>query len=75
MSTPQDCATLLAGIQTAQELILTVKAGLAFCLITHAEDAGKFSQPQRLAIVEVRSVAPDNSITLVISTYRMPAKP
>jgi hypothetical protein len=70
--TPQACSLLLAGIQTAHELVLSIRTGLTFCLITNAEDAARLGQPQRLAIGEIRSISTEGAVTLVLSTYRVP---
>ncbi|HEX6872818.1 MAG TPA: hypothetical protein VF163_17105 [Micromonosporaceae bacterium] len=69
--TPETCATQLAGVHPDPELVLAARQGLTFCLLTSQADAADQGIPQRLAIVEVRSVAPDGSVTLAVSTYRV----
>jgi hypothetical protein len=68
---PDVCAALIAGTQSTQELVLTVKAGLTFCLLTNKTDATTQNLPQRLAIVEVRDVAVDRTVTIAVSTFRI----
>jgi hypothetical protein len=69
--TPQVCASLISGTSTAQELVLTAKSGLTFCLLTNKTDATTQNLPQRLAIVEVRDLGVDRSVTIAVSTYRV----
>jgi hypothetical protein len=68
---PEVCASLISGTSTAQELILTARAGLTFCLLTNKSDATSQGLPQRLAIIEVRDVGLDHSVTIAVSTYRL----
>jgi hypothetical protein len=68
---PEVCAALIAGTQTSQELVLTARTGLTFCLLTHKGDANAQNLPQRLAIVEVRDVAVDRTVTIAVSTFRV----
>lgn len=68
---PEVCAALITGTQTSQELVLAAKSGLTFCLLTNKSDATAQSLPQRLAIVEVRNVGADHSVTIAVSTYRL----
>ncbi len=69
--TPEVCASLVSGTSTAQELILTAKSGLTFCLLTNKTDATAQSLPQRMAIVEIREVGVDRSVTIAVSTFRI----
>ena len=71
--TPEMCASQLNGAASAPEIVLDVRAGLTFCLLTSKSDAQQQGMPQRLAIVEVRAVGSDQSLATVISTYRVPA--
>jgi len=71
--TPELCASQITNDTTHTELIMPVITGLSFCLLTNKADAAQQSLPQRLAIVEVTDVGADNSIQLVISTWRVPA--
>jgi hypothetical protein len=68
---PDVCGALIAGTQSTQELVLTAKAGLTFCLLTNKSDATAQNLPQRLAIVEVRNVAVDRTVTIAVSTFRI----
>ena len=68
---PEVCGALIAGTQTTPELVLTARTGLTFCLLTHQGDANAQNLPQRLAIVEVRNVAVDRTVTIAVSTYRI----
>jgi hypothetical protein len=70
---PEVCAAQLAGTSTASELVLQVRVGLTFCLITNREDATSLGIPQRIAIVEVTQVTTDR-VTMVVSTYRVPTQ-
>ncbi len=70
--TPESCAQALRGVAPTPELSLTVVAGLTFCLFTSRQAADSAGIPQRLAIVEVRSVAADRTLTISLSTYRVP---
>ncbi len=68
--TPEVCVAQLAGA-TASELVLPVRAGLTFCLLTNKAEAVRQGQPQRVGIVEVQEVNPDRSVTVAVSTYRV----
>jgi hypothetical protein len=68
---PDVCAALMAGTQSTPELVLTARAGLTFCLLTNKASASAQNLPQRLAIVEVRDVAVDRSVTVAVSTFRI----
>jgi hypothetical protein len=68
---PEVCGALIAGTQNAQELVLTARSGLTFCLLTNRNDANAQNLPQRLAIVEVRDVAVDRTVTIAVSTFRI----
>jgi hypothetical protein len=70
--TPEMCVAQLDGAASAPEIVLDVRAGLTFCLLTSKADAEQQGYPQRLAIVEVRAVGSDQSLSAVISTYRVP---
>lgn len=70
--TPEVCAAQLAGTSTASELVLQIRVGLTFCLITNLQDATSLGIPQRIAIVEVTQVGSDQAVTMAISTYRVP---
>jgi hypothetical protein len=70
--TPEVCAAQVSGANTGSELVLQARAGLTFCLLTNKDDATRQSIPQRIAIVEVRDVGLDKSVTVVVSTYRVP---
>jgi hypothetical protein len=71
--TPDLCASQITNETANTELIMPVINGLSFCLLTNKADAALQSLPQRLAIVEVTDVGADNSIQLVVSTWRVPA--
>ena len=66
--TPELCASQITAETATTELIMPVINGLTFCLLTNKADAAQQSLPQRLAIVEVVGVGPDNSVQLVVST-------
>jgi hypothetical protein len=72
VTTPEQCAELLAKETPGQESVVLVRSGLVMCLLTSAQDAQRQLIPQRIGIVEVRSINADRSISLVISTYRVP---
>ena len=44
---------------------------MTFCLLTNKADANSQNLPQRLAIVEVRDVAVDRTVTIAVSTFRI----
>jgi hypothetical protein len=69
--TPEVCGALIAGTQTNQELVLTATPGLTYCLLTNRADATAQNLPQRLAIVEVRDIAVDRTVTVAVSTFRI----
>jgi hypothetical protein len=69
--TPNQCAAQLAGANGTSELVLDVRVGLTFCLLTSKVDAAAQNIPQRLAIVEVKTVSADRSLTVEVSTYRI----
>jgi hypothetical protein len=71
--TPELCASQITADTTNAELVMPVINGLTFCLLTNKQDAAQQGLPQRLAIVEVTNVAPDNSIQIAVSTYRVPS--
>jgi hypothetical protein len=68
---PEACGALVVGAQTTQELVLPARTGLTFCLLTNKTDASSQNLPQRLAIVEVRDVAVDKTVTIAVSTFRI----
>jgi hypothetical protein len=70
--TPEVCVAQLAGATSNSELVLSVRTGLTFCLLTNKDEAARQGQPQRVGIVEVRQVNPDKSVTVAVSTYRVP---
>lgn len=72
VTTPEQCAELLAKETPGQESVVLARSGLVMCLLTSAQDAQRQLIPQRIGIVEVRSLNADGSISLVISTYRVP---
>jgi hypothetical protein len=71
---PEVCAAQLAGTSTTTELVLQARVGLTFCLITNREDAVTFKLPQRIALIEVTQMATDQTLTMVVSTYRVPGQ-
>jgi len=72
VTTPEQCAEVLAKETPGQETVLLVRSNLVMCLLTSAQEAQRQSIPQRIGILEVRSINADRSISLVISTYRVP---
>jgi hypothetical protein len=72
--TPEVCAAQLAGANGGTELVLAVRVGLTFCLLTNKDDATRQSLPQRIGVIEVREVGGDQSVTLAVSTYRVPTQ-
>jgi hypothetical protein len=70
--TPEACAAQLAGTSTT-ELVLAVQRNLTFCLVTNKQDSVQLGIPQRIAIVEIRSLGADRSMEISVSTYRVPA--
>jgi hypothetical protein len=72
--TPEVCAAQLAGANGSTELVLAVRVGLTFCLLTNKDDANRQSLPQRIGVIEVREVGGDQSVTLAVSTYRVPTQ-
>jgi hypothetical protein len=71
--TPEVCAAQLAGTSTSTtELVLQVRTGLTFCLLTSKDEAIREHIPQRIAIVEIRDFAVDGSVVAAVSTYRVP---
>jgi hypothetical protein len=71
--TPEVCVAQLAGLNTTTELVLQVRTGLTFCLLTNKDEATRQGIPQRVGIVEVRDIAADRSVTVAVSTYRVPS--
>jgi hypothetical protein len=72
VTTPEQCAEVLAKETPGQETFVLVRSNLVMCLLTSAQEAQRQSIPQRIGILEVRSINADRSISLVISTYRVP---
>jgi len=70
--TPEVCAAQITAQTSTAELVLPVVNGLTFCLLTNKADAVAQNNPQRIAIVEVTDIAADNTVTLAVSTYRVP---
>ena len=66
------CAAQITAQTSTAELVLPVINGLTFCLLTNKADAVAQNNPQRIAIVEVTDIAADNTVTLAVSTYRVP---
>jgi hypothetical protein len=66
--TPQECAAAATGSGTA-ELVLPAEEGLTFCLLTNRAQANALGLPQRLAIVTIDSIAANNRVTLLLSTF------
>jgi hypothetical protein len=71
--TPELCASQITADTSKTELVMPVINGLTFCLLTNKQDAAQQGLPQRLAIVEVTNVGPDNSIQVAVTTYRVPS--
>jgi hypothetical protein len=71
--TPESCSAQLATARPAPEIVLQVRAGLTFCLLTSKTDAEQQGMVQHLAIVEIQSIGADQSLSAVVSTYRPPA--
>ena len=67
------CVAQLAGSTPTSDLVLQVQMGLTFCLLTNKDEATRQSIPQRVGIVEVRDVGFDKSVTVTVSTYRVPS--
>jgi len=70
--TPEVCSAQITAQTSTAELVLPVVNGLTFCLLTNKADAVAQNNPQRIAIVEVTDIAADNTVTLAVSTYRVP---
>jgi hypothetical protein len=71
--TPEACASLLTGIPSTPEAQLPATAGLTICLITSKQAALRAGIPQRIAVITINQVAADKTVTLELSTYRVPA--
>jgi hypothetical protein len=71
--TPEVCVAQLAGSTPTSDLVLQVRTGLTFCLLTNKDEATRQSIPQRVGIVEVRDMGFDKSVTVTVSTYRVPS--
>jgi hypothetical protein len=69
---PDQCMDQLVRAAPAQELVLPASNQLRLCLLTSKEDAQRQGFPQRVAFVEVRSIGADRSVTVAVSTYRVP---
>jgi hypothetical protein len=69
---PDQCVDQLVRAGPAQELVLPASNQLRLCLLTSKEDAQRQGFPQRVAFVEVRSIGTDRSVTVAVSTYRVP---
>jgi hypothetical protein len=69
----ETCAALLAGTVGNPQLALPATPGQTFCLLTARDEGTNPGQPQRLAIVEIRTVNPDHSVAAYVSTYRVSA--
>jgi hypothetical protein len=63
----------LAGLTQSQDVTVLVHQGTTICLLSSKDEAAKQGIPQRIAIVEVTSIGADRSVTLTISTYRVPS--
>jgi hypothetical protein len=71
--TPEVCVAQLGGSTPTSDLVLQVRTGLTFCLLTNKDEATRQSIPQRVGIVEVRDMGFDKSVTVTVSTYRVPS--
>ncbi len=72
--TADACASQLAGTgATAGDLELPVAAGTTICLITSKTQAQQAGIPQHLAVVQIRQIAADRTVTLNLDTYKLPA--
>jgi hypothetical protein len=71
--TPEVCVAQLGGSTPTSDLVLQVRVGLTFCLLTNKDEATRQSIPQRVGIVEVRDMGFDKSVTVTVSTYRVPS--
>jgi hypothetical protein len=70
--TPAECARALVGVTQTREVVVPAGVGTWFCLLTSKADATSQGIAQRLAIVEVRGVATDQTATISVSTYFLP---
>ncbi len=70
---PNGCAALLTGVPPTPELQLPVASGTTFCLLTSKEAATRAGIPQHMAVVQVRQVASDRTVSVTLDTYRLAA--
>ena len=71
-TTPEACWTQLRAAPAVQEREWDLHTGLVFCQLTSRVDAAQQRISQRLAIVEIRAIAPDLTVTAGVTTYRLP---
>jgi hypothetical protein len=71
-TTPEACAALLSATPNSLTQ-LPVTAGLTFCVLTSKAAAARAGIPQHLAVVQIRQVNPDHSVTATLNTYRLPS--
>jgi hypothetical protein len=67
------CLAALAKSPLSPDLQMPISAGMTFCLFTSKEAAARANIPQRLAVVQIRQIAPDRTITLTLDTYKFPS--
>ena len=68
----QDCTDRIARNPSLAETVLPVETGMVVCLLTSAPAAQQQDITQKIAIIEVRAINSDRSVTVAVSTYRVP---
>jgi hypothetical protein len=68
----QECTDRIAGNPSLAETVLPVQTGMVVCLLTSAQAAQQQGITQKIGIIEVRGINADRSVTVVVSTYRVP---
>jgi hypothetical protein len=72
-TTPEACAALLTGTTPTSTTQFPVTPGMTFCLLTSKAAAARAGIPQRLAVVQIRQIASDRTVTATLDTYRVPS--
>jgi hypothetical protein len=70
---PETCMALLSGTTPDGEIQFPVSPGMTYCLLTQKAAAARAGIPQRLAVLQIRTVAADRTVTATLDTYRLPS--
>ena len=71
-TTPEACMALLVGTTPNGEIQFPVSPGMTYCLLTQKTAANRAGIAQHLAVLQIRQVAADRTVTATLDTYRLP---